>query len=315
MGDAAALVLGGNEPWYAAGFGVFSLGLLVVLPYQRYVKILKWFTLSLLAYVAVAFSVHLDWIAVFKSTVWPSVTWSKDYATTIVAILGTTISPYLFFWQADQEVEEIKRVTADKPLRMAPEQVRRHFRRLKVDTCVGMGFSNAIAFFMIVSTAATLHAHGIVKIDSTTQAAEALRPIAGDAAFFLFALGIIGTGMLAIPVLGGSAAYAVASVFKWKKGLDRSLGRAAPFYGVIAAAIGVGIAMSFANLDPIQTLYWSAVINALISVPIMVVVMLTASSPKVMGKLTLSLKWKSVGWIATAAMAAATLVMGWSFVA
>ncbi len=315
MGDVAALVLGGKEVWYAAAFGVLSLIALVVVPYRRYVTVLKWLTLALLAYVGVAFTVRLDWPAVLRSAVWPDVTWSKDYATTIVAILGTTISPYLFFWQAAEEVEEIRRISSDKPLRRAPEQAPAQFRRLKIDTIVGMGFSNAIAFFMIVATAATLHVHGITQIASTTEAADALRPIAGDAGFFLFALGIIGTGLLAIPVLGGSAAYAIASVFGWRMGLDRTFGHAKAFYLVIAAAIVLGIVISAIGLDPIRTLYWSAVINALISVPIMVVLMLVASSRKVMGDFPLTMRGRIFGWAATLAMAAATGVMGWSFVA
>ncbi len=315
MGDVAALVLGGKQVWYAAGFGVLSIVALIRVPYRRYVTVLKWLTLALLAYVGVAFTVRLDWPDVLRSAVWPHVTWSKDYATTIVAILGTTISPYLFFWQAAEEVEEIRRVRADKPLWLAPAQAHAQFRRLKIDTMVGMGFSNAIAFFMIVATAATLHVHGITAIATTTQAAEALRPIAGEAGFFLFALGIIGTGLLAVPVLGGSAAYAIASLFGWRMGLDRSFGRARAFYLVIAAAILLGIAISAAHLDAMRTLYWSAVINALISVPIMVVLMMVASSRKVMGDFTLSTRGKFLGWAATLAMACATGVMGWSFVA
>ncbi len=315
MGDVAALALGGTEVWYAAGFGVSSLVALILVPYRRYVTVLKWLTLTLLAYVGVAFTVRLDWTDVLRSAVWPHVTWSKDYATTIVAILGTTISPYLFFWQAAEEVEEIRRLRADQPLWRAPQQARAQFRRLKIDTMVGMGFSNAIAFFMIVATAATLHVHGVSAIASTTQAAEALRPIAGEAGFFLFALGIVGTGLLAVPVLGGSAAYAISSVFRWRMGLDRSFGRARPFYLVIAAAILLGIAISAADLDAMLTLYWSAVINALISVPIMVVLMMVASSRKVMGDFTLSWRGKFLGWAATLAMACATGVMLWSFVA
>ncbi len=314
MGDVAALVVGGKQVWYAAGFGVVSIIALILVPYRRYVTVLKWLTLALLAYVGVAFTVRLDWGEVLRSAVWPHVTWSKDYATTIVAILGTTISPYLFFWQAAEEVEEIRRVRADKPLRRAPQQAHAQFRRLKIDTMVGMGFSNAIAFFMIVATAATLHVHGVTSIASTTQAAEALRPIAGEAGFFLFALGIIGTGLLAVPVLGGSAAYAISSVFGWRMGLHRSFGRAKAFYLVIAAAILLGIAISAANLDAMRTLYWSAVINALVAVPIMVVLMMVASSRKVMGDFMLSRRGTILGWAATLAMACATGVMGWSIV-
>ena len=211
MGDSAVLVLGGSPLVYTLLFGAASLSLQVFLRYDRYVRILKWLTLSLPAYVGVAFSAGIDWVAALRSTVLPSIHWSKEYVTTIVAIFGTTISPYLFFWQADQEVEEIKRVTADKPLRRAPEQVKSQVRRLRIDTFVGMGFSNLIAFFMILATAATLHAHGTTNIETTSQAAEALKPIAGHFAFFLFATGVVGTGLLALPVLAGLRSRPVAT--------------------------------------------------------------------------------------------------------
>ncbi|HEY8708602.1 MAG TPA: divalent metal cation transporter [Burkholderiaceae bacterium] len=216
MGDSLAMIVHGPRTLYAVAFGVVSLVLQVFLPCRRYVAVLKWLTLSLLAYVGVAFAVHVDWWTAARSALWPKVHWTKDYATTVVAILGTTISPYLFFWQAAQEVEEIHRVARDKPLRIAPEQRVPQLRRLRVDTLVGMGFSNLIAFFMIVATAATLNQQGVRNVDTTAQAAEALRPIAGDFAFWLFAVGVIDTGLLALPVLSGSAAYAVASLFKVK---------------------------------------------------------------------------------------------------
>jgi len=239
----------------------------------------------------------------------PKLHWEKDYATTIVAILGTTISPYLFFWQAAQEVEEIKRVSADKALRIAPEQAKRNLRRMRVDTAVGMGFSNFIAFFMIVATAATLHAKGIVHIETTSQAAQALEPIAGKFAFLLFGLGVIGTGLLALPVLAGSAAYAVASLLQVRKGLDRPPSGAKAFYAILAAAMIVGLGISASGLNPIKALYWSAVVNAVISVPIMVAVMIAASHSKIVGDLKLPAIWRVMGWLATIAMAAATLVM------
>ena len=309
MGDSVALVLGGPKALYAVAFGVVSLLLQVFLPYERYVKILKWLTLSLLAYVGVALSAGVDWAAALKGTVVPELHLQKEYITTVVAILGTTISPYLFFWQAAQEVEEIKRVKEDKVLLHAPEQSARHLRRLRIDTVVGMGFSNLIAFFMIVATAATLHAQGITHIETTAQAAQALKPIAGESAFVLFGLGIVGTGLLALPVLAGSAAYAVATLFRVRKGLDLPPATAKPFYGILAAAMLLGVAISIAGLNPIQALYWSAVINAVISVPIMAAVMLTASSRRVMDKLVLPTRWKVLGWMATAAMGAATLFM------
>jgi Mn2+/Fe2+ NRAMP family transporter len=309
MGDSAALVLGGPHAVYAVAFGLVSLLLQVFLPYERYVKILKWLTLSLLAYVGVAFAVRVDWPAALRATVSPTVHWSKDYITTVVAILGTTISPYLFFWQANQEVEEIKRVPADKPLRIAPEQRRQHLRRLRIDTFVGMGFSNLIAYFMIVATAATLHAQGIDNIETTSQAAQALKPIAGQFAFLLFAMGVVGTGLLALPILAGSAAYAVASLFRLRKGLDLPLATAKPFYAILAAAMLVGLAISVSGLNPIRALYWAAVINAVISVPIMAAVMVAASRPKIMDELVLPTKWKVLGWLATATMALATIAM------
>lgn len=309
MGDAAALVLGGPGAPFAVGFGALSLALQVFVPYQRYVRVLKWLTLSLLAYVAMVFVIKVDWLAALKGTLLPALQWNKDYITTIVAVFGTTISPYLFFWQAAQEVEEINRVPADHALRIAPEQARWQNRRMKIDTYVGMGFSNLIAFFMIVATAATLHAQGVTHIETTSQAASALKPIAGDFAFALFALGIIGTGMLALPVLAGSAAYAVASILGWKKGLDKTWRSALPFYTVLGAAMVVGATLSSIGWSPISALFWAAVINAVISVPIMVAVMIAATRPQIMGVLVLSKKWRIVGWAATAVMFAASAAM------
>ncbi|MBT2323750.1 divalent metal cation transporter [Variovorax paradoxus] len=309
MGDAASLVLPGAPGWYAVGFGIVSLMLQVFLPYERYVRVLKWLTLSLFAYVGVVCVVGVDWLAATKEIVAPSFRWNRENVTTVVAILGTTISPYLFFWQATQECEEIRRVPEDHPLRKAPEQARRQLRRLRIDTAVGMGFSNLVAFFMIVATAATLHVNGNTNIQTTAQAAAALRPIAGDAAFALFALGIIGTGLLALPVLAGSAADAVASYFHLRHGLDLPPAKGRAFYGILAAAMVFGIGIGLSGVNPISALYWSAVINAVISVPMMVAVMIAASSRKVMGEMVLPRKWKLLGWLATAAMAAASLAL------
>jgi Mn2+/Fe2+ NRAMP family transporter len=310
MGDSAALVLHGHAAWYAAGFGVLSLLLQVFMTYERYVRVLKWLTLSLFAYVGVVFAVDVDWGAAMRGVFAPSFHWSREYVTTVVAILGTTISPYLFFWQASQEVQDIKRVPEDQPLRIAPDQARRQLRRLRIDTAVGMGFSNLIAFFVITAAAATLHANGQTQIDSTAQAAAALRPIAGDAAFMLFALGIIGTGMLALPVLAGSAAEAVASYFHMRKGLDLTLAQGRSFYGILAAAMAIGVAISLSGLNPISALYWAAVINAVISVPVMAAVMIAASSRAVMREMVLPRKWKVLGWLATGAMGAASVALG-----
>ncbi len=314
MADAANLISGWDAKWLALGFGAVSLVLQVFMPYARYVRVLKWLTLAVFSYVGVAFAVHVDWWAAARETLLPHMSWSRDYATTIVAILGTTISPYLFFWQAAQEVEEIRRVPEDKPLRTAPEQIKGQLGRIKLDTYVGMGVSNLVALFMIVAAAATLHAQGKVHIESSTQAAQALLPIAGRFAYLLFAAGIIGTGLLALPVLAGSAADAVASLRGWRKGLDQPLGRATAFYGVLAAAMGIGVLISLAGFNPIKALYWAAVINAVISVPIMIAVMLTASNEKLMVGITIHLKWKVLGWAATVAMLAATLVMAYTLV-
>ena len=309
MGDAAALLLGGGKAWYALGFAIVSLLLQVFLPYARYIKILKWLTLSLLAYVGVAFAAHVDWLAALRAAVFPQLQWRKDYVTTVVAILGTTISPYLFFWQAAQEVEDIKRIPTDHPLRIAPLQSSRHLRRLRIDTWAGMGFSNLVALFIIVASAATLHVQGITTIETTTQAALALKPIAGEFAFLLFAAGVIGTGMLALPVLAGSAAYELASVLHVRKGLDRPLSAARPYYAILAVAVLVGLVIGLTEVNPIRALYWSAVINAVISVPIMVAVMLAAGHPRLMGANALPRSLKLLGWGATAVMAVATVAM------
>jgi NRAMP (natural resistance-associated macrophage protein)-like metal ion transporter len=315
MGDAAALLLDPRGHAHAArlgfavGLALLSLLLQVFVPYERYVSVLKWLTLSLLAYVGVGFAARVDWTDALWQTLVPRLHWQREYATTLVAILGTTISPYLFFWQAAQEVEEIRRVETDKPLRIAPEQARRHLRRLRLDTLVGMGFSNLIAFFMIVAAAATLHAHGVHDIETTAQAAQALQPIAGESAVLLFAVGVVGTGLLALPVLAGSAAYAVASLLHVRKGLDQPLSAARAFYGILAAALLVGLVIGGSGLNPIKALYWSAVINAVIAVPIMVAVMVAASHHKIVGTLALPPLWRALGWLATLAMGAATLVM------
>jgi len=227
----------------------------------------------------------------------------------IVAVFGTTISPYLFFWQAAQEVEDVEADPNAHPLRQSPSEASVQLRRINIDTLVGMGFSNSIALFIIIATAATLHQSGVMDIQTSAQAAEALRPIAGRFAFLLFSLGIVGTGLLAIPVLAGSAAYAVAETFKWRRGLNRKLHEARGFYAIVAVATLGGIALTFSPIDPIKALFWSAVINGVISVPVLVVMMLLAANPKVMGKFVASRRLKFVGWLATAVMAAAVCAM------
>ena len=309
MGDALALVVDGSKHLYIILFGVVGLLLQVFLPYQRYVRYLKWLTLSLLAYVAVVFTISVPWREAIVGIVWPRLTLNGQALTVIVAVFGTTISPYLFFWQAAQEVEEVNADPASYPLTQAPETARAHLRRIKIDTYIGMGFSNLIALFIIISAAATLHAAGIHDIRTSAQAAEALRPLAGDAAFLLFSFGIIGTGMLAVPVLAGSAAYAVTEAFEWKGGLDRKLLEAREFYAIIALATLGGVILDFTPIDPIRALFWSAVVNGVIAVPIMIVMMLLADDARVMGAFTVTRRLKVLGWLATWTMAAAVVAM------
>lgn len=309
MGHAMTLIVGGSAQWYALGFGLVSLLLQVFVPYHRYVRILKWLTLALLAYVATVFVVQVPWTEVVTRTLMPHMSWKPEYITTVVAVFGTTISPYLFFWQASQEVEDMEADPQAQPIKNAPDQARLNFRRIKIDTYIGMGFSNLVAFFIILTAAVTLNMHGITEIQTSTEAAAALRPIAGDFAFWLFSAGIIGTGLLAVPVLAGSAAYAMAGAFKWKKGLELKPAMAKKFYGIIAVSTLVGIALGFTPIDPIKALYWSAVINGVISVPIMVVMMLMAVRPEIMGAFTITRKLKILGWFATAVMAVAVAAM------
>lgn len=312
MGAAAELVLPGPAQLYALGFGLLSLLLQVFVPYKRYVKVLKWLTLVLLAYFAIALAVHIPWREVVLSTLTPRLSWQPEYVTTVVAVFGTTISPYLFFWQASQEVEEIKASASLQPLIKAPHLAPANFRRIKIDTAIGMGFSNMVAFFIMLTTAVTLHAHGVFQIDTAAQAASALRPIAGQLAFLLFSLGIVGTGLLAIPVLAGSAAYAIAGTFRWKNSLELQPAMAKKFYGIIALATLLGVALCFTPVDPIKALYWSAVINGVISVPMMVVMMAMASRREIMGELPISRRLKLLGWLCTAVMALAVLAMFWT---
>jgi NRAMP (natural resistance-associated macrophage protein)-like metal ion transporter len=309
MGDALHLIAGGKPQLFALGFGVLSMLLQVFIPYTRYVSILKWLTLALLAYFATALAVKVPWLQVVKSTFTPHIQWNSGYLTTMVALFGTTISPYLFFWQASQEVEELRADPQAEPLKKAPRQIRRQLRRIKLDTAIGMGFSNLVAWFIILTTAVTLHAHGIVDIQSSAQAASALRPIAGDLAFALFSLGIIGTGLLAIPVLAGSAAYAMAGAFNWRNSLELEPSAARKFYGIIVSATLGGALIGFLPLDPIKALYWSAVVNGVIAVPVMTVMMLLTTHKGVMGNVKMTRRVRLLGWACTLVMATAAVAM------
>jgi NRAMP (natural resistance-associated macrophage protein)-like metal ion transporter len=313
MGEALRLLLGGSAHLYSVCFGVLCLVLQVYLRYVTYVRYLKWLTLALLSYVAVIFTINVNWGAVFSELVLPRLVFDHNTITIVVAVFGTTISPYLFFWQAAQEMEDLRAIDArnggTSSVPHAPESARRHMRRIRWDTYVGMGFSNLIAFFIILSTAATLHVAGITDIQTSSQAAEALRPLAGSFAFLLFSLGIIGTGMLAVPVLAGSAAYAVSESFDWSTGMDRKLPEALGFYGIVAVATVGGVALNFTHLDPMRALLWSAEINGIIAVPIMAIMMILASRVDVMGDFVIRPRLRRLGWIATVVMAVTVVAM------
>ncbi|TCT10150.1 NRAMP family divalent metal transporter [Paralcaligenes ureilyticus] len=309
MGEALKLIVGGPRQLYVVGFGLLSLLLQVFVPYHRYVRILKWLTLALFAYVGTALVVHIPWPEVARRVVWPHVSWTQAYFTTVVAVFGTTISPYLFFWQTSQEVEDIHADSQAHALRGAPGEAVANLSRIKLDTLIGMGFSSLVGFFIMLTAAVTLNLHGVTNIESASQAASALRPIAGEFAFVLFSAGIIGTGLLALPVLAGSAAYAMSGAFKWKNSLELKPYQAKRFYAIIAVSIVVGVAMGFTPIDPIKALFWSAVINGVISVPIMFIMMLMAVRLDIMGQFKVSHGLQWLGWLATGTMALTVVAM------
>jgi NRAMP (natural resistance-associated macrophage protein)-like metal ion transporter len=302
MASAAQLVLPGPVAIYIVFFALVSLLLQLFVPYTSYVKYLKWLTLSLFAYVATAFFVRVPWSEVLRQTIYPRMSFVGSSLVALIAVLGTTISPYLFIWQASQEVEEVKNHHGQKALRHAPWQAMRQFGRIRADTYLGMGFSNLVAFFIILTTAATLHAHGVRDVNTSAQAAQALQPLAGRWAFLLFVCGIVGTGLLAVPVLAGSAAYAVAEAFKWKSSLESKPSDAIGFYSTITLATGIGLVLNFTGIDAIKALFWAAVLNGLTAAPLMAVIVLMASNPAVMGKFVLPFYLRVMGWLATAVM-------------
>jgi Mn2+/Fe2+ NRAMP family transporter len=309
MGAALQLLIGGPAFLYVVAFGVISVGLEIFVRYARYVSVLKYLTLSLLAYVATVFVVGTPWGKVLHDLVLPPVQFDKNYILAITAVLGTTISPYLFFWQAEEEVEEEQEKPEKDPLIRAPDQAPAELYRIRVDTIVGMALSNLVALFIVITTAVTLNATGKTDIQTAAQAAEALRPVAGPFAFILFAAGIIGTGLLAMPVLAGSAAYALGEAMKWRVGLANKAGRAPAFYAAIAVATILGVIMNFTPIDPIKALFWSAVVNGIVAVPIMVIMMLMTQRKDIMGQFVLSPILKILGWIATAAMALTVIAL------
>lgn len=305
MGAALVLLAGGNAGLYTLLFGIVSILLEVGLSYPRYAAILKWTTLTLFTYVAVLFVVHVPWGMALGALILPDIELNAAYATAFVAILGTTISPYLFFWQAGQEIEEQRRHHA-KPLCLTPASAGPELRRIRIDTLTGMALSTLISLAIVFATAATLHAEGISDIATSSQAAEALRPVAGPFAFAMFALGIIGTGLLAVPVLAGSAAYAVTEMAGIAGSLDAKPLSARLFYGTIAATTLAGASLSAIGVDPARALYWAAVVNGVLAAPLMLVMMLIARNPRAMGRLVISRRQYWSGWAATAVMALAT---------
>ncbi len=309
MGAALHLLVGGTAQLYVVVFAVTCAALQIWTKYERYVAVLKWTTVSLLAYVACVLVVDVPWREVVWHTLIPSVKFDSASILAMVAVLGTTISPYLFFWQSSHEAEEEKEDPAAKPLILAPAQSKWELYRIRIDTYVGMAFSNIVALFIIITTAATLNAHGVTDIQTSAQAAEALRPVAGAFAFAVFAIGIIGTGLLAIPVLAGSAAYAVGEALALPTGLARLPHEAKAFYATVAIATLLGVGINFSPLDPIKALFWSAVINGVVAVPVMVIIMVMAMQEKVMGQFTLPMPLCVTGWLATLVMGAVVVAL------
>lgn len=302
MGAAAKLLVGGPGHLYTILFGIICVLLQTFMSYTRYARALKWLTLSLFAYVAVVLVAGVDWPRAVSGALIPSFAFDAPHATALVAVLGTTISPYLFFWQSSQEVEDGLRRKV-RPLSQEPDRAGVELARIRTDTVVGMGVSNLIAVSIILATAATLNARGVTDIQTSAQAAEALRPVAGELAFALFAAGIVGTGLLAVPILAGSAAYAVSDMFSWNASLESKPRQAKAFYATIALATMGGASLEFTGIDPVKALYWSAVVNGVLAAPVMVVIMLIATNRTIMGSLALPRALRVVGWLATAVMA------------
>lgn len=307
MGAALALLTHGHAGYYTLAFGILCVALEIYISYPRYAAFLKWTTLSLFTYVAVLLVVKVPWGAALTALFVPEIEWTAAYATALVAILGTTISPYLFFWQAGQEIEEQHRHHA-KPLCITPREAGPELKRIRIDTLTGMAFSTLVSLAIVYATAATLHANGIHDIETSAQAAEALRPVAGQFAFAMFALGIIGTGLLAVPVLAGSAAYAVTEMVGVAGSLNDKPVKARLFYGTIAVTTLAGTGLNAVGIDPVKALYWAAVVNGVLAVPLMVVMMLIARNPRAMGRLKLGPRTTALGWCATAVMFAATVI-------
>jgi NRAMP (natural resistance-associated macrophage protein)-like metal ion transporter len=302
MGAAARLMLPGPLPFFIVLAGVLSLAIQILIPYRKYVKYLKWLTLALFSYVITAMSLHEPKWEAIRATFLPHLSLRGGAFTALIAILGTTISPYLFFWQASEEVEDVALNSHEQPIKQAPKQAPAQLQRIRFDTFFGMAVSNIVAFFIILTAASTLYAHGVHNIQTADEAARALEPLAGRFAFSLFAVGIVGTGLLAVPVLAGSAAYAVSEVFGWRASLEKKPKQAVEFYTTIGVATFLGLLLNFIHLNPIRALFWSAVLNGVVAGPVMAFMMLLARNPKVMGEFTLPTSLRVAGWIATAVM-------------
>jgi NRAMP (natural resistance-associated macrophage protein)-like metal ion transporter len=312
MADAVKLLIGGPHLMYVLMFGLLCATLQIFMRYARYVSVLKWLTLALFAYFGTVLVVRIPWAEAAWGFLIPTFSSDLMFWTTVVAILGTTISPYLFFWQASQEAEDTKEEPERKPLVRSPRQGADAIERIRLDTYVGMGFSNLVALAIMVTTAATLHTAGVTNIESSAQAAEALKPVAGEFAFTIFALGIIGTGLLAVPVLAGSAAYALGEARGWPVGLARRPMQAKAFYATVALATMIGALINFSPINPIKALYWSAVLNGIVAVPVMAMMMLISDSRKIMGEFRIGDAMRVTGWAATAVMATAVLAMAFT---
>ena len=302
MADALALLLPGPKWLYVLLFSVICVAMQLLLQYTRYVAVLKWFTLSLFAYFAVLAVAHVNWSQLASNLILPRPVWTSAYLTAVVAVFGTTISPYLFFWQSDEEVEDMHVHPRRLDLFDSPEQGPKALHRIEVDTLTGMGLSNLVALAILATTAATLHAGGIVDIETSAQAAQALRPIAGPFAALFFTVGLIGTGLLAVPVLAGSTAYAIGEARNWPVGFTRKMQEAKAFYATIAVATLIGMVINFTSINPIKALYWSAVLNGVVAVPVMFVMMKIVSRPDIMGKFAAKGWLRALGWTATAVM-------------
>lgn len=302
MGEVSELVTGFDRHLMTVFFVVVTLLSQVFVPYHRYVFFLKWLTLSLLAYAAVLFTVHVPWGEVVLRTFWPNFTPNSEAATVVVGVFGTTISPYLFFWQASEEVEDMQGRHNAAPLVRDGRAAGSELRRIRWDTWSGMLYSDATAYFIILATAVTLNVAGVQDIETAAQAASALRPLAGDFAYMLFALGILGVGLIGVPVLAGSAAYALSEAMGWNWGLERKATDARGFYGVIAVSVLAGLVIQYSPISPMKALFWSAVINGIVAVPLMVVIILLVSKKSVMGAFTAGRSIIFLGWIATGVM-------------